>query len=73
MLIEYTEEHREIFGRDLEAVVYFRTVEEMVDKLRWLIAHDEERRRLAQASHRLIVSGRHTYKDRLATMLQIGV
>jgi spore maturation protein CgeB len=73
MLVEDTPEHREIFGSDKEAVVYFCTVDEMIDKLRWLLAHDHERLRLAQASHRLIVSGRHTYKDRLATMLQIEV
>ncbi len=69
MLTEDTEEHREIFGEEGKAVVYFRTVDEMVGKLRWLLSHEAERRRLAEAAHRLITQGKHTYKDRLIVML----
>jgi spore maturation protein CgeB len=72
MLTEDTDEHRELFGEDGRTVVYFRTLEEMVEKLRWLLAHDDERRRLANAAHRLITTGRNTYRDRLQTMLQIN-
>jgi spore maturation protein CgeB len=72
MLTEDTAEHREIFGADGENVVYFRTIDEMVDRLRWLLAHDDERARLAQAAHGLIVNGKHTYRDRLETMLARG-
>jgi spore maturation protein CgeB len=72
MLTEDTEEHREIFGPEGGAVMYFRTAEEMVHKARWLLDHPDERRRLAAAAHRLIVTGRHTYKDRLATMLEMN-
>ncbi len=69
MLTEDTQEHREIFGEQGKAVVYFHTLEEMVAKLRWLLDHDDERKRLAKASHQLIIQGRHTYKDRLVVML----
>ena len=69
MLTEDTAEHREIFGEEGKAVVYFRPAEEMVEKLRWLLSHEEERRRLAESAHRLITQGKHTYKDRLITML----
>jgi hypothetical protein len=69
MLTEDTAEHREIFGPDGENVVYFCTVDQMVDRLRWLLAHDAERVRLADAAHGLIVNGKHTYRDRLETML----
>jgi spore maturation protein CgeB len=69
MLLEDTAEHREIFGAEKEAVAYFRSIDEMINKLRWLLDHDVERIRLARAAHQLIVNGRHTYKDRLATML----
>jgi spore maturation protein CgeB len=72
MLTEDTEEHREIFGPEGNAVVYFRTVDEMVNKARWLIDHPDERKRLAAAAHRLIVTGPNTYKDRLATMLKLA-
>lgn len=69
MLAEDTIEHREIFGPDGEAVTYFRTVSEMITKLRWLLAHDSERHRLATAAHRLVVEGNHTYHHRLQAML----
>lgn len=72
MLTEDTEDHRNIFGAEGEAVVYFRTIPEMINKLHWLLEHDDERQRLAQAAHRRIIQGRHTYKDRLVTMLELG-
>ena len=70
LLAEDTEEHREIFGDDGEAVAFFRTREEMVEKLRWLLAHEDARRRLRDAAHRIITTGRNTYRDRLEAMLQ---
>jgi hypothetical protein len=70
MLAEDTSEHREIFGDEGQAVIYFRTLEELVMKLRWLLAHDDERQRLARAAHHLIVQGRNTYADRLTEMLR---
>lgn len=70
LLAEETEEHHAIFGDEGQAVVYFRTIHEMVTKLRWLLTHDEERRRLARAAHHLIVQGRNTYADRLTEMLR---
>ena len=72
MLTEDTEEHRKTFGKEGKAVVYFRTVDEMVEKLRWLLDHDDERRRLAAAAYTCIVNGRNTYKDRLITMLELA-
>jgi spore maturation protein CgeB len=71
MLIEDTEEHRAIFGEDGKAVIYFRDVNDMIEKLRWLLAHDDERQRLAQTAHHLITQGKHTYRDRLMTMLAL--
>jgi len=69
MLVEYTEEHSEIFGPDGESVVYFRSIPEMVDKAHWLLDRPDERQRLAAATHLRIVNGSHTYRDRLAAML----
>jgi hypothetical protein len=71
MLTEDTQEHREIFGEEWKAVVYFCTLDEMIEKLGWLLDHEDERRRLAEAAHALIVNGRHTYKDRLLCMLEL--
>jgi spore maturation protein CgeB len=70
MLAEDTEEHREIFGAEGRAVVYFNSIPQMVEKARWLLAHPEERKRLAAASHALITGGKNTYADRLQTILQ---
>jgi hypothetical protein len=69
MLVEDTEEHREIFGEDGEAVFYFNDIDQLIEKTRWLKGSAEERRRLAIASYNLIVNGKHTYKDRLISML----
>jgi len=69
MLVEDTEEHREIFGPDGESVVYFRSIPEMIDKSRWLLDRPAERQRLAAAAHSRIHAGSHTYRDRLVAML----
>lgn len=74
MLTEDTQEHREIFGESGKAVVYFKTIPEMVEKAKWLLNHEAERQRLARNAHILITQGKHTYKDRLETILsQTGV
>ena len=72
MLTEDTEEHREIFGEEGKAVVYFQTIDEMIEKLRWLLNHPDERTRLAEAAHYLMTQSRHTYKDRLISMLNLS-
>jgi spore maturation protein CgeB len=72
MIAEDTHEHREIFGPEGEATVYFRNAEEAVERTRALLCSSSERRRLAAGLHRRIVSGAHTYANRLATMLEIA-
>lgn len=69
MLVEYTEEHREIFGAAGESVVYFRSIPEMIEKARWLLDRPAERHRLAAAAHSRITAGGNTYQDRLAALL----
>jgi len=69
MLAEDTEEHREIFGPNGEAVVYFRSIPGMIEKARRLLKRPGERQRLARAAHARITGGRNTYADRLADML----
>ena len=69
MLTEDTPEHREIFGSEGEAVIYFKTLGEMVEKAHWLLNHETERLRLAQSAHQLVTQGGHTYGDRLKTIL----
>jgi spore maturation protein CgeB len=71
MLTEDTQEHREIFGEEGKAVVYFQTISEMVKKAHWLLNHDAERQRLAHNVHLLITKGKHTYRHRLETILSL--
>ena len=69
MLVEDTEEHRELFGPEGEAVLYWNAISEMVDKVQWLLDSDEERTRMRAAVQKLINSSRHTYADRLKDIL----
>jgi spore maturation protein CgeB len=71
MLAEDTDEHREIFGPEGEATIYFRNAKEAAERARELLCNPSERKRLAAALHRRIVGGAHTYADRLATILSI--
>lgn len=69
MLVEDTVEHREIFGNEGETVHFFSTEDELIEKLEWLLARDQERTRLADAVHTHITHGHHTYADRLQSIL----
>jgi spore maturation protein CgeB len=69
MLMEDTEEHRNLFGPPGHAATYFRAIPDMLEQLRWLLSAEAERRRLAASAERCIREGRHTYQDRLRAML----
>jgi len=71
LLAEDTAEHRVLFGPPGDTAVYFQTIPEMLDKLRWLLSADDERLRLAMTAYGRIRDGRHTYGDRLRTMLDL--
>jgi spore maturation protein CgeB len=72
LLAEDTDEHRSLFGPPGDAAVYFRSIQQMLDKLRWLLSAEDERTRLALTAYRRIRAGRHTYEDRLRTMLALA-
>jgi spore maturation protein CgeB len=72
MLTEDTAEHREIFGKDGDAVIYFRALPEMLEKLRWLLDHSRERVRLAENARQRILSGGNTYQGRVSAMLGLA-
>jgi hypothetical protein len=73
LLVEDTSDHREIFGPDGEAVIYFSSVRELQTVSKYLLAHEAERRRLANAAHERITRGAHTYADRLQRILEYGL
>src|SRR5205814_2484036 len=70
MVVEDTAEHREIFGPDGDAVVYFRTPAEAAEHTRVLLANPAERARLSKAVHDRISGGAHTYRDRLRSIVE---
>jgi spore maturation protein CgeB len=72
LLIEDTAEHREIFGRDGDAVVYFRSIPEMVGRAKSLLQHDADRYRLASAAHARVTQGGNTYADRLQRIIEVA-
>ncbi len=69
ILAEDTLEHREILGEEGRATLYFRTPEEMAERVDWLLAHEDERLRMAGESSRRIRDGANSYRDRLRQML----
>lgn len=69
ILAEDTEEHREIYGPPGEAVVYFQSCEEMMEKLKILMVDEETRNRLANHCKERICKGKNTYTDRLIAIL----
>ncbi len=71
LLVEDTDEHRALFGPPGHMATYFHEIPDMLDQLGCLLSAKDERRRLAAAASRHIREGRHTYKDRLRTMLSI--
>ena len=70
MLCEDTHEHREIFGPDGEAVLYFGSLREMVDRARWLLRNEVERQKMRRCVFERITKGRNAYRDRLQTILE---
>jgi spore maturation protein CgeB len=68
MLAERTTEHEEIFPPGC-GVDFFGSVEELAEKIQFYLAHDSERRRMAQRARDVVTLGRHTYRDRLEELL----
>lgn len=69
MLAERTDEHLALF-REGEEAAFFGSPEELLEKIRYYLAHDGERARIARAGHARITTGRHTYRDRLQEIVQ---
>jgi spore maturation protein CgeB len=70
MLVEDTQEHRELFGENGEAVIYFKSISEMVFGAKRICADEPLRQRLAENAFHAITSRPNTYQDRLADILR---
>jgi spore maturation protein CgeB len=69
MLAERTPEHLNLFEEDKEAA-YFTGEEELLEKIRYYIDHEAERRSVAQAGHERCLSSGHSYHDRERQILK---
>jgi spore maturation protein CgeB len=73
MLVEDTAEHREIFGRDGEAVIYFSSPRQAAERAHLLLADPTERARLSGVVRARILNGAHCYRDRLVSISDIAI
>jgi spore maturation protein CgeB len=67
-LMTRSEDTAEIF-REGETAALFGSPEEMAEKVRYYLAHPDERQRIAEAAYHLVIEGGHTYRDRARSIL----
>ena len=63
VLTSYCEETAELFEEDKE-IVMFRTPEELLEKVDYYLAHDRERRRIAERGFKKVME-RYTYENKM--------
>lgn len=68
MFAERTDEHLALFEEGREAG-FFGSDEELVDKVRYYMAHPEERKHIAAAGRERCLKSGYSYQDRLKQML----
>ncbi|MDV2496518.1 MAG: glycosyltransferase [bacterium] len=68
LLTDVVEELGEVFtpGREVEV---FADAEELADKVRYYLAHEDERRAIASRGREVVTAG-HTYRHRMAELLE---
>ena len=70
MLATRTRQQREWLPEG-ETADYFSSLDEMVSKVEYYLSHEEERQTVAQTGHRRIIEGKHTYRDRMKSMMEV--
>jgi spore maturation protein CgeB len=57
--------------KDKEHVVFFDDATDLRQKIGYYIDHEQERERIAQAGHALVIA-QHTYKHRMEKILEVS-
>jgi len=70
MLAEWSEEHERLFEEDREAV-FFRAREELVEKCRYYLSHEDERSAIARAGYERCIRDGYGQPARMKFMLEI--
>ncbi len=65
------DEIRSFFDEDKE-IVLFGSLEELGEKIAYYLAHDTERKKIAKRGYDRVTSEKHTYADRVETMLKLA-
>lgn len=68
LLVNRTPALVEMF-KEGETIECFDSVEEAREKISYYLSHEDERRRIAEASYRFVVEGGHTYLDRARQLI----
>ncbi len=68
MLAEFSDEHARLFDEGREAV-YFRNTGELIEKVRFYLAHDEKRVAIGQAGRARCVGSGYRHQDRTELMI----
>ena len=69
MLSTYTDDLASLFEPDKEAV-YFRTPDEMINKVDYYLAHDDERKKIAQNGYKRVMLDGHEAEDRAKQIIR---
>jgi spore maturation protein CgeB len=69
MLAERTSEHEALFAEDREAA-FFEGYEELREKIRYYLDHDEERQRIAAAGRERCLRSGYTYQGRFEELFE---
>lgn len=70
MLSVYTDDLNKFFAEGKEAA-YFRSKEEMLEKIHYYLSHEEERKRIAKAGYERVKRDGHETKDRARQILKV--
>ena len=68
MLAERTEEHKNLFEEDKEAV-YFDTKEELLEKVKYYLTNENKRKKIAEAGYQRAINSSYSYDDKVEEIL----